>query len=51
MTDQALDNLVRRVILDAARLEYGDLIDELPEQDFSSAFEKTISVCGYTNLY
>lgn len=40
MTDQALDNLVRRVMLDAARLEYGDWIDELPEQDFSSAFEK-----------
>ena len=40
MTDQALDNLARRVILDAARLEYGDWIDELPEQDFSLAFEK-----------
>lgn len=40
MTDQALDNLARRVILDAARLEYGDLIDELPEQDFSPEFEK-----------
>ena len=40
MTDQALDNLARRVILDAARLEYGDWIDELPEQDFSPEFEK-----------
>lgn len=40
MTDQALDDLARRVILDAARLEYGDWIDELPEQDFSPAFEK-----------
>lgn len=40
MTDQALDNLARRVILDAARQEYGDLIDELPEQDFSPEFEK-----------
>ena len=40
MTDQALDDLARRVILDAARLEYGDWIDELPEQDFSPEFEK-----------
>ena len=39
MTDQALDDLARRVILDAARLEYGDWIDELPEQDFSPEFE------------
>ncbi len=40
MTDQALDDLARRVILDAARLEYGDWIDELPEQDFSPEFER-----------
>lgn len=40
LTDQALDDLARRVILDAARLEYGDWIDELPEQDFSPEFEK-----------
>ena len=40
MTDQTLDDLARRVILDAARLEYGDWIDELPEQDFSPEFEK-----------
>ena len=40
MTDQALDNLARRVMLDAARLEYGDLMEELPEQDFSLEFEK-----------
>lgn len=40
MTDQALDDLARRIMLDAARLEYSDLIDELPEQDFSSDFEK-----------
>lgn len=40
MTDQALDDLARRVILDAARQEYGDWIDQLPEHDFSPAFEK-----------
>ena len=40
MTDQALDNLARRVILDAARLEYGDLMEELPEHDFSPEFER-----------
>ena len=42
MTDQALDNLARRVILDAARLEYGSLIEELPEHEFSPEFEKKI---------
>ena len=40
MTDQALDNLARRVILDTARLEYGNLMEELPEQDFSPEFER-----------
>ena len=40
MTDQALDDLARRVILDAARLEYGDLLEELPEHDFSPEFER-----------
>ena len=40
MTDQALDDLARRVMLDAARREYGDLIDERPEHAFSPAFEK-----------
>lgn len=40
MTDQALDNLARRVMLDAARLEYGGLMEELPEQDFSPEFER-----------
>lgn len=40
MTDQVLDDLARRVILDAARLEYGDLLEELPEHDFSPAFER-----------
>ena len=40
MTDQALDDLARRVMLDAARLEYGDLLEELPEHDFSPEFER-----------
>lgn len=40
MTDQALDDLARRVMLDAARQEYGDWIDQLPEHDFSPEFEK-----------
>ena len=40
MTEQALDDLLRRVMLDAARQEYGDLIVQLPEHDFSPAFEK-----------
>lgn len=40
MTDQALDNLARKITLDAARLEYGSLIEELPERDFSPAFEQ-----------
>ena len=40
MTEQALDNLLRQVMLDAARQEYGDLIEQQPEHDFSPAFEK-----------
>ena len=40
MTDQALDDLARRVMLDAPRLEYGDLLEELPEHDFSPEFER-----------
>lgn len=40
MTDQALDDLARRVILDAARQEYGDWIDQLPEHDFPPKFER-----------
>ena len=40
MTGQALDNLARRVILDAARQEYGSLMAEMPEHDFSPAFKK-----------
>ena len=40
MTDQALDDLVRRVLLDVYDQEYGDVIEELPEHDLSPAFEK-----------
>ena len=40
MTDQALDDLARRMILDAARQEYVKLMDELPEHDFSPEFER-----------
>lgn len=40
MTDRALDELARRVMLDAARQEYGSLMAELPGHDFSPAFEK-----------
>ena len=40
MTDRALDDLARRVLLDVYDQEYGDAIEELPEHDFSPAFEK-----------
>ncbi len=40
MTDQALDALARRVMLDAARQEYGSLMTELPEHEFSPEFER-----------
>lgn len=40
MTEQALDNLLRQVMLDATYQEYGDLIEQQPEHDFSPAFEK-----------
>ncbi len=40
MTDRALDDLARRVMLDAARQEYGGLMDERPEHDFSPEFER-----------
>ncbi|WP_297984269.1 DUF4367 domain-containing protein [uncultured Oscillibacter sp.] len=40
MTDQALDSLARRVMLDATRLEYGELMKEPPEHDFSPEFER-----------
>ena len=40
MTDQMLDELTRRIMLDAARQEYGSLMDEPPEHDFSPEFER-----------
>jgi len=40
LTERALDELARRVMLDAARQEYGELIDEQPEHDFSPEFER-----------
>ena len=40
MTDQTLNDLARRVMLDAARQEYGSLMEELPEHDFSPEFER-----------
>jgi len=40
LTEQALDNLARRVMLDAARQEYGALMDECREHEFSPEFEK-----------
>lgn len=40
MTDRALDDLARRVMLDAARAEYGGFVEELPEHDFSPKFER-----------
>lgn len=39
MTEQALNQLARQVMLDAARLEYGGLAEERPEHTFSPAFE------------
>lgn len=40
MTDQALDQLTRRLLLDAARLEYASQISEPPEGSFTPAFER-----------
>lgn len=40
MTEQALNQLARRVMLDAARLECGNLLEEPPEYTFSPAFER-----------
>lgn len=40
MTDQALDSMLRRVLLDVDCQQYGEAIDELPECDFSPVFEK-----------
>lgn len=40
MTEQALDQLIHGVVLDAARLEYDALQEEQPEHTFSPAFER-----------
>jgi len=40
MTDQALDKLAWQLMLDAARLEYGGMLEEGPEHDFSHDFER-----------
>ena len=40
MTEQALNQLARRVMLDAARLEYGGELEEPPEHRFSPSFER-----------
>ena len=40
MTNEALDSLARRVMLDAARQEYGALMAEMPEHTFLPAFER-----------
>ncbi len=43
MTNQALDALARRVMLDAARQEYGGLMAERPEHAFSPDFERRMN--------
>ena len=40
MTNQALEKLTRQIMLDAARLEYGSLLEGAPEHTFSPAFER-----------
>ena len=40
MTDQALDQLTRRLLLDAVRLEYAPLLESPPDDAFSPAFER-----------
>ena len=40
MTDQALDKLARQLMLDAARLEYGEVLEGRLEHAFSPAFER-----------
>lgn len=40
MTEQALDKLIKRAMLDAARQEYGNLMEDLPEHTFSPVFER-----------
>lgn len=40
MTDQALDQLAQQILLDAACEEYGVLMGERFEHEFSPSFEK-----------
>ena len=40
MMDYELDKLARQLMLDAARLEYGGILEERPEHAFSPAFER-----------
>ena len=40
MTDQALDDLFRQVLLDAVLQEESDLMKELPDHDFSPDFNR-----------
>ncbi len=40
LTDHAFNELARQVMLDAARQEYGELMDERPEHVFSPEFER-----------
>ena len=40
MTDQALDQLTRRLLLDAVRLEYAPQLESPPDDAFSPAFER-----------
>lgn len=35
-----MDDLIRRMMLDAARQEYGSLMEEKPEHDFLPEFER-----------
>ena len=40
MTEREFDQLARRLMLDAARLEYGEMLEERPEHTFSHDFER-----------
>ena len=50
MTDQTLDRLARRIILDAARQEWGSFAAELPEHGFSPEFEKKMRKIGRAHV-
>ena len=40
MTDREFDQVARQLMLDAARLEYGEMLEERPEHTFSPDFER-----------